>query len=289
VTGRSGPFNGQFAVVDPRPPREIGRYQPYGVVGWNEPGRTVTGEAEVGAGPYSVADPRLPRHDADRAHQPFGDIYPVTKWNEPAGAVTSGRGVPTIADPRLAREKPFNDVFRVVRWDEAAGAITAGGTPSAGGQAIADPRVASKREDGEFASARHYGVLRWNEASGTITGSASHDNGAHSVADPRDPREKCAPWIWSLDGTRHRPLTTLDLIALQGFPPEDILGLRLGGSDAVIREHVGNAVPVASAEGIGSTMLHTLLLARLGQSFALSTAPIWVDRPTAIALSAEVR
>ena len=40
----------------------------------------------------------------------------------------------------------------------------------------------------------------------------------------------------------------------------------LGGvvSDSVIREHVGNGVPVATATGIGSTFLNTLLLAKLG-------------------------
>lgn len=222
-------------------------------------------------------------------------VLGVRPWDEPTGAVCGeslpSNGAFTVADPRPAREAPFNDVFRVVRWDEAAGAVTAGGTPSAGGQSIADPRVASKSEAGEYVSARHYGVLRWGEPSPAVTGSACHDNGAHSVADPRPPHapnEKCCPWIWSLDGTRHRPFTTLDLIALQGWPLEDVLGLTLGGSDSVIREHVGNGVPVATAERIASTFLHTLLLQRLGVSFALSAAPIWVDRPVALALSTDV-
>lgn len=326
VTGESLPFNGEFAVADPRPPRPIGSYEPYGVVGWDEIGRTVTGEAAPGAGPYSVADPRPvaygehagklrvegwdgPAHTvtgSDRVGSgamSVADPRPTTgwagkgkyipaAWKDAAGAViaasTTGQGAYVVADPRLPRETPFNDVYRVVRWEEHAGAVTAGGTPSSGGQSVADPRVPSKSEDGEFSSARHYGVVRWDETSPTVTGSASHDNGAYSVADPRDPRAKCNPWIWSLDGTRHRPMTTLDMVALQGFPPEDILGLRLGGSDALIREHVGNGVPVASAQGIASTMLGTLLLARLGHAFALSSAPIWVDRSFAIGLAADL-
>lgn len=326
VCGESLPSNGGFSVADPRPPRDLGRYEPYGVVGWDEPGRVVTGEAAPGAGPYSVADPRLggmgehsgkmrvegwedPVHTvtgSDRVGSGAMSVadprppkawkgrgkYLTAGWDDPTGAViaasSTGQGAFTVADPRIPREAPFNDVFRVVRWDETAGAVTAGGTPSAGGQSIADPRVRSKSEDGEFASARHYGVLRWDETSPAVTGSACHDNGAHSVADPRPAKERCCPWIWSLDGTRHRPMTTLDLVVLQGFTAEDALGLRLGGSDSVIREHVGNGVPVATSASIGSTFLTTLLLQRLGQTFVLSAAPIWVDRQTALALSADL-
>lgn len=242
VTGESLPFNGEFAVADPRAPRPIGRYEPYGVVAWSEVGRTVTGEAAPGAGPYSVADPRL-NCPADGPH------------------------------------RRFNNTYRVVRWDAAAAAVTSGM------QSIADPRVGSKSEHGEFSSARHYGVVRWGDPSPAVTGHASHDNGAHSVADPRCPTDRCCPWIWSLDGTRHRPFTTLELAALQGFPLDGILDFELGGTDSLRREHIGNAVPVATAEAIASTMLHTLLLAAAGQSFSLSAAPIWVDRATALALA----
>jgi hypothetical protein len=187
-------------------------------------------------------------------------------------ASTTGQGAYTVADPRLGREAPFNDVYRVVRWDRGTRARSPpAGRPSAGGQSVADPRVASKREGGEFSSARHYGVVRWDRRRQPDgDGHASHDNGAHSVADPRDPREKCCPWIWSLDGTRHRPLTTLELAALQGYPLDQILQLELGGSDSVRREHIGNGVPVATAQAIASTMLGTLLLAAAGQTFALS-------------------
>jgi site-specific DNA-cytosine methylase len=327
ITGAPGPTNGAFAVADPRANRPIGRYEPYGVIGWDEVGRTVTGRAAPGAGPYTVADPRpttgwggkgkyitaawdeptgaviagsttgqgaftvadprLPRHDAPPASRPFGDIYRVHQWEEASGTVTSGRGVPSIADPRVGDGR-FNDTWKVVRWDEAAGAVTAGGSPSAGGQSIADPRaLRSKVEGGDWSGARHYGVLGWDETSPAVTGHASHDNGAHSVADPRNPKEKCNPWIWSLDGTRHRPFTTLEHAALQGYPIEEILGLRMGGSDSQIREHIGNGVPVSAAQSTASTMLQTLLQAAVGQSFSLSAAPIWVDRRLALGLTVE--
>ncbi|HYD02588.1 MAG TPA: DNA cytosine methyltransferase [Phycisphaerales bacterium] len=274
VTGESLPGNGAFSVADPRSPRELGRYEPYGVVGWDQPSRAVTAEAAPGAGPFSVADPRAP--DGRRAR----GKYRVTGWDEAAGAVigasSTGEGAFVVADPRLGRVA-YNDILRVVRWDEGAVAVT-----SSGMQSVADPRLGCKSEDGEYASARHYGVLGWNEASPAVTGSARHDNGAHSVADPRprDPGERCCPWIWSLDGTRHRPLTTLELAALQGYPVRDLV---LGGSDSVRREHIGNSVPVATAEAIASTMLQTLLMASAGQGFALSSAPIWVDRQLALA------
>jgi site-specific DNA-cytosine methylase len=245
ITGESLPCNGAFSVADPRSPRKLGSYQPYGVVPWSEPSGAVTCQAAPGAGPFTVAD---------------------------------------VSTSKCA---PYNDVWRVVRWDEGAHAVTTGGTPSAGGQSVADPRVGCKAEDGAFGSARHYGVLRWDESSPAVTGSASHDNGAHSVADPRNPKQKCCPWIWSPDGTRHRPFTTLELAALQGYPLDRILELELGGSDSVRREHIGNGVPVPTAAAIASTMLHTLLLQAAGQSFVLSAAPIWVNPQIALALAVE--
>jgi site-specific DNA-cytosine methylase len=322
ITGGTGPSNGAFSVADPRAPRPLGTYEPYGVVAWDEVGRTVTGQSAPGAGPYSVADPRPSTGWAGKGKyvtaawdEPAGAVIAgsstgqgaftvadprprsmgehsgkmrVEDWDAPAHTVTGsdrvGSGAMSVADPRVGDGR-FNDTWRVIRWDEAAHAITCGSTPSAGGQSVADPRVRSKHEDSDFASARHYGVLRWDEASPTITGHASHDNGAHSVADPRAATERCSPWIWSMDRTRHRPFTTLEHAALQGFPLDGILDLHLGGTDSQRREHIGNGVPVTAAEGVANTMLHTLILASAGQSFTLSAAPIWVDRQTALALA----
>jgi hypothetical protein len=99
--------------------------------------------------------------------------------------------------------------------------------------------------------------------------------------------------ITSIDGTWHRPFTTLELAALQSlFDPEDpaeaaAFGLD-GVSDSAWRERIGNAVPSAAAAAIASEMGRTLLLAWSGESFALSMAPIWV-RPIAAGISVAQR
>ena len=72
--------------------------------------------------------------------------------------------------------------------------------------------------------------------------------------------------------------------ALQSIiEPEEQLELD-GLSDSDWRERIGNAVPPAAAEAIASTMYQTLLLAWSGETFLLSSMPIWVQ-PVAVALS----
>lgn len=251
VTGRSTPTTGRFSISDPRPPRDLGRYQPYGVVRWDDPSRTVTGEAAPGAGPYSIADPRQGCDASDR------------------------------------QRRRFNNVYRVARWDQASPAVTGGTGPSAGGVSIADPRVRSKREGGSFASARHFGVVGWDESSPAVIGHAKHDNGAHSVADPRLPEDKDrpdpVPMIIAEDGTWHRPFTTMELAALQGFPvPVEMEGR----SHSAWRERIGNAVPPPAAQAIAETMGRVLLLASVGGTMELGLEPVWV-RPVATALAVE--
>lgn len=153
----------------------------------------------------------------------------------------------------------------------------------------------------------HYGVIPWNMPSGAVSAAACHDNGRWSVADPRTgtsgaasvpgnvpalpaATEHLVAMILAEDNTWHRPFTTLELAALQSlFDPEDptealaFFGLA-GDSDQTDREQIGNAVPCASARAIASEMGRTLLLARSGETFQLSCAPVWV-RPVAAAIS----
>jgi len=97
-------------------------------------------------------------------------------------------------------------------------------------------------------------------------------------------RDKLVAMIQSLDGTWHRPFTTLELAALQGLvDPEEQLELD-GLSDGAWRERIGNAVPPPAAQAIASMMGETLLLAWAGETFILSATPVWV-RPVAAALS----
>ncbi len=63
---------------------------------------------------------------------------------------------------------------------------------------------------------------------------------------------------------------------------------RDGLSDSAWRERIGNAVPPAAAQALAEVMGTTLLLARSGETFQLSDAPIWV-RPVAAALSVAIR
>lgn len=57
-----------------------------------------------------------------------------------------------------------------------------------------------------------------------------------------------------------------------------------GQSDQAWRERIGNAVPPDAAEAIASVMGTTLLLAWSGETFTLSSMPVWVQ-PVAMALS----
>jgi len=59
-----------------------------------------------------------------------------------------------------------------------------------------------------------------------------------------------------------------------------------GTSHSGWRERIGNAVPPPAAAAIASVMGQTLLLARAGESFALSAIPVWV-RPVATALAVQ--
>jgi hypothetical protein len=110
------------------------------------------------------------------------------------------------------------------------------------------------------------------------------------VADPRMPeiKEQLVAVIRSLDGTWHRPFTTLELAALQSLvDPEESLELD-GLSDSSWRERIGNAVPPDAAAAIAGVMGTTLLLAWSGETFVLSNTPIWV-RSVALALSVQMQ
>ena len=129
---------------------------------------------------------------------------------------------------------------------------------------------------------------------GAVTASADVHAAAAAIADPRMPQDKevldpppvtvrpgrrSRHGIIALDGTWHRPLTTLELAALQGlpltFPDGGVLDFGLGQGKS--RELIGNAVPPASAQAVGSQILRALLAAELGMTFELSAAPVWVQ------------
>ncbi|WP_334004262.1 DNA cytosine methyltransferase [Burkholderia cepacia] len=320
VAGESLPTNGAFSVADPRGPADAAQYQQYGVLDWNDHAGTITGQKSPGQGTFSVADPRTGvKHNncfrivpfdhpagvvtggtgpsaggqgvAD-PRPPAGPLfskYKVTEWGGHAGTVIGGddQGAYAVADPRASTGFEGAGKYRVTGFDEPAGTVIARSDSGQGAFAVADPRPGMRRERGDaYLTGGHYGVVGWDQHSGAVSAAAGHDNGRWSVADPRMPaaNEKTVAVIRALDGTWHRPFTTLELAVLQSLvEPEEQLELD-GLSDQAWRERIGNAVPPDAAQAIAEVMGTTLLLAESGETFQLSSTPVWV-RPIAIALT----
>lgn len=287
------------AVADPRPekqPNEL--HGKFHITPFDGPSRAVIGGRENGAA--YVADPRGYSDDTKK------NVHRVTAWDEHAGTVTSGHspsnGAACVADPRAPERADYTQTkYRVTSFDEPSGAVIGASTTGNGAFAVADPRhglVAEKRA--AFDNSGTYGILPWEGPSGAVSAAGQHDNGRWSAADPRvkealavhpsdgwqlpKPEERLVCVIRALDGTWHRPLTTLELAALQSLvDPEEYLVLE-GMSDSAWREWIGNAVPPDSAEAVAGVMGRTLLLAWSGETFLLSNEPIWV-RNIAVALS----
>ncbi|MDP9908264.1 site-specific DNA-cytosine methylase [Variovorax boronicumulans] len=320
ITSRGLPNNGNFSVADPRFEQSTKWTdgQAYGVRRWGDTSGTIGGQQNPGQGAYCIADPRGPQ---DR--KPFSK-YAVSGWDMHAGTVIGGddTGAYAVADPRHAGPAKHSNEFRIVPWDrssmavtsahgtgqgvadprqpglpfskysvtsyeEPAGTVISGSTTGQGAFAVADPRSGIQRGKGDnYLTAGHYGVMPWTEPAGAVSAAAGHDNGRWSVADPRMPAaaDKVVCRIQALDGTWHRPFTTLELAALQSlFDPEERFELD-GLSDQAWRERIGNAVPSDAARAIAEVMGTTLLLAWSGETFMLSAQPIWV-RDVAMALT----
>lgn len=271
VTTARAPGQGKFSVADPRPTKRL-HNAAYRVAAFDDVSSTVTAQGRPCGGVNAVADPRLP-DSAQRHHAK----YRVEDYDEPAHTITGsdrvGSGAPSVADPRGRR---FNHVYRVVRWDEPSVAVT-GATGNARG-CVADPRLGSSPRNGTL------GVVPWDAPSTTVTASSDVHAGTSAVADPRIPAETDRPdpppIIIALDGTWHRPLTTLELAALQSLPVFDDVGAPMvfdGKSHAGWRERIGNLVPPDSAEAIAEQMLLTLLASE-EEAWMLSPTDIWVRR-----------
>jgi hypothetical protein len=287
IATRSGPGNGRYAVADPRGPRIA--FTKFAITDWKANTGTVIGGHGPSHGAYGVSDPRINGHERSVQHG-------VRPWTEPApvvtGAMVVGGGPHAVADPRIPGNPRFNSTYRIVPWDQNSPAIAGPGGP-AGGLAVADPRAMHRGKGDAYYGGGHYGVLDWNETSGAVSSAANQDNGRWSLADPRidqlpEANDKLVCVIRALDGTWHRPFTTLELAALQSLlDPEEYLELQ-GLSDNSWRERIGNAVPPKAAEAIAGVMGTTLLLAWSGETFLLSNQPIWVQ-PIAIGLSVSQR
>lgn len=277
VTGRAK-ANGSTAsnVADPRLTERESRHPGvYRVVRFDEPGPCVTG-TRFGSGAPAIADPRTGFKDSTHTA-----IYQVNKWEKEASTVTGAHrpnnGAISISDPRMSCS-PRSGMMGVQKWEDPGKTVIGSGDIHAGATAIADPRCKCNSRP------NLYGVADWEKPISTVTGSASvtSSNAVASVADPRIPGDKETldppPIIISLDGTWHRPLTTLELAALQGLPVI-INGKPLtlsGNSDQRWREAIGNMVPPPAARAMAEVVLHALLVAS-ENAWEMSSNDIWVS------------
>lgn len=297
VINVKSPGQGGFAVSDPRmegPPRFNNVFR---IVPWGGTSPAIAGPGGP-AGGLAVADPR-----AAGSFEGAGK-YRVTRMGEPSGAViagsTTGQAAFAVADPRTGYpDGTHQNKMAVQEWEGPSKAVIGSDRVGSGALCVADPRPAAlSREDRkDYLTGGHYGVTGWDESSGAVPAFAKNNNGHWSVADPRAPEAVLSELaalpeattnlvavIRSLDGTWHRPFTTLELAALQSLVDPETLFTLEGRSDSAWRERIGNAVPPEAAASIASVMGRTLILAWAGESFMLSADPIWVQ-PLTVALS----
>ena len=257
----------------------------YLVSPWEQPSGTVVGSARTGGsnGVAAVADPRM--SDKGGAYNGSPGLYGVTPWDGQSPAVTGSASVSSsncaaaIADPRLPASRGiYPNRYRVVRWTGPAPTITGDTDVQCGAPSIVDPRLGCTPRAGS------YGVQDWNKTSPAVIGAMDLHAGAAAIGDPRLPesgdRPDPPPVIIALDGTWHRPLTTLELAALQSFPVrlEDGSPLVLAGSnDGKWREWIGNAVPPEAARAMAEQIGQALLQNELGETFVLSMSEVWVQ------------
>lgn len=303
VINVKSPGQGGFAVSDPRIPGPPRFNNVFRIVPWVGTSPAVAGPGGP-AGGLAVADPRTGGTDATHTNK-----FAVGGWDEPSGAVIGtnrgpGSGAGCVADPRPTAGREGSGKYRVTGFDEAAGSVIGASTTGQGAFAVADPRpraLNGEHRDG-YSTQGHYGVVPWERPSGAVPAFAKNNNGPWSVADPRPAGgeggaptialpgadEKLVAVITALDGTWHRPFTTLELAALQSlFDPEEWFGFEMDGtSDSAWRERIGNAVPPNAAAAVAGVMGRTLLLAWTGETFMLSSDPIWVQ-PITVALSVD--
>ncbi|SSW67266.1 hypothetical protein AVE30378_02534 [Achromobacter veterisilvae] len=291
VAGQQGPGQGAYSVADPRHHGPAKHSNEFRIVRYEAAARAVTGAHGTG---QCVADPRTgwPK----TAH---GNKLAVTAYEDPAKTITGARfgsGGLCVADPRGGPDaSKLHGKYHTARWHEHAHAVIAGNAN--GAFSVADPRPGLARTRGDhYLTAGHYGVAAWDQHVGAVSASACHDNGAWSVADPRvlpGANDKLVCRIIAEDGTWHRPFTTLELAALQSlYDPDDYAeaeeqGAHFqmhGNSDSAHRERIGNAVPKKAARAMAEEIGRAILLSRAGESFQLSSTPIWV-RPIATALA----
>ncbi len=251
----------------------------YGVNSWERGAHTVVGRSDVHATWSSTADPRL-------ECEPRRGVLGVVGEDDPVGAVIGAarmdNGRFAYADPRVTCIRREGSMG-VKGWRQPSTTVIAAQRCHNHPSQVADPRISHRPRRGS------YGVAGWATPSHCVRGVQKPQNGVDSVADPReidiidgpsidlDSNLPCYLTIQAADGTWHRPMTTLELAALQGFPTE-VGGLPLqldGRNHQHWRQRIGNAVPPPAAEAIAKECALTLEASRAG-SLLLSSGGVWV-------------
>lgn len=216
---------------------------------------------------------------------PRSGVYGVNEWSENSatvvGAARWDNGTYSVADPRSICSRREGSLG-VKGWGETSHAVIGCSRPQNTSLQVADPRLGYQERRGAMS------VCDWASPTHTVIGEARSYNGAN-VADPRVPfvvgpeldfnaTRPCHLVIQALDETWHRPMTTAELFALQGFDPFDEDGRPVvlsGRSEGRWRKRIGNAVPPPAAQAIAEQCLITLRACAAG-GLLLSSSAIWV-------------
>lgn len=271
--------SGAIAISDPRTGfKDSTHTATYQVNKWEKEAHTVTGAHRPNNGAISIADPRVGGG--------YSNKRKVLDWGQPASTVTGTpdiqSGAQSVADPRTGPEwrngwKCSGAVGRINKWDLPTDTVIGhSNVRGSGASSVADPRLNCKPRSGMM------GVQRWDEPGKTVIGAGDVHSGSAAIADPRIPKDNEAldppPMIISMDETWHRPLTTLELAALQGLPVI-INGKPLtlsGNSDQRWREAIGNMVPPPAGRAMAEVVLVALLVAS-ENAWEMSSNDIWVS------------
>lgn len=261
------------------PDRDARQNGGFGVEGWRDAAHAVIAEGTVRNTHASVADPRL-------GCAPHVGTMGMLGEADPAGTILATADVHNAgvayADPRLPKKRREGSIG-VTGWPDPSTTVIARGGAYNGPWQVADPRLEHEPRRGSLA------LAGWPTPSHAVIASAANPLKNDAVADPRVPELVGPPLEWestrptylvirAADGTWHRPMTTLELGALQGLPVwHRDAWLDFGVSQGAAREIIGNMVPPPAAEAIAREMIATLLAGRAG-GLLLSGEPVWVRR-----------
>lgn len=306
VTGSDRLGSGAPSVADYRLSDDPNRRSlKYHIQDTDDPANTIIGQTDVQVGAPLMADPRI-------GHTPMGNgkgAFWVQDSSDPSGTVTAdpghrkSGGASVFADPRMLRHaSEYGNMLPVRDWDQPTNTVTGASGPNQGANLVADPRLGCAPRSGTM------GVSDWSEPGATVLGAGDVHAGVAAVADPREPisqaetripedHERGVWFIVSPHKDRkgrhcvHRPMTTMELMALQSAPvakPDGSPVVLAGNSDRAWRERIGNGLPPAAMKAIGEMCLLSLLPGEEGD-WVLSPygTPIWV-RPNGQEITLEL-